>query len=244
MKKKRILSILLTVAIILGLSVTYNPISAEAAWDTEYGKLSIWHLDNDFVDGKFRFNVKFQYEQYSYYSHLEYGLNLQNIKLLNSAGKTMATWKDCSILKNGGTLTKHFSIDFSEYPSDTYKFSYTVNPQITSDKKTYSISVKHTGGKITYNSSKYIYDTDGNKKVKVYFKTKNLKGYATKIQIFDSNNKVVRSFSGSEIAGNDSNYYVSWGMTDSKGNKVSKGTYTFKITANGKTCTKKLNLVP
>lgn len=243
MKKFRFLSMLLTLSLVFGIFAAYTPIKAEA-YDTMYGKITVTKLDNDFADGKYRFNYKFYYEDK--YEKNE-GIKLTNIKLSNSSGKKVLSWKDLVLLKNGGSHTQHFTLSFASLPSDTYKFSFNILPNSSygyQDEKTFYTTVKHSAGVISYTSSKYFYDTNGNKKVQINFNAKQLKGYAPKYEVYDSNGKLVCTVTGPKYDSNDKNCYMTWGMKDNNGLKVPSGTYTFKITANGKSCTKKLNLNP
>ncbi|MBO4415467.1 MAG: hypothetical protein J5824_05735 [Lachnospiraceae bacterium] len=243
---KRIVSFLVIVCLALGITALSTPKQAEAAWETPIGKISIWHLENDYYQGKFRFNIKFQYNKTEYKDDPKCGLYLWNIKLVNSSGKTVLTWNSQRILtKEGGTVQKGFTCDFTTLPSDTYKFCYTVAPDYCDVSKTFSITVKHSAGKVSYNSSKYTYDTDGTKIVKLTYNVKMLKGYTTKFEVYDSSGNLVRSFTGkNKISSNDTTFWWTWDLTNKNGLTVKKGSYTFKFSCNGKSCTTKLTIDP
>lgn len=245
MKFRRFAAVMLTLCMAFGFVAATVPEKVEAAWDTAVGYVTVTHLENDFKDGKFRFNIKIKYEKYAYKDDKNAGIQITNVRLLNSAGKKVGTWKTKRVLTTSGETVQHYAVDFSEYPSDTYTFCYTLAPDYSMFSKNYSISVKHSSGNITFNSAKYEYTTNGEKKAVVKFNMKQLKGYATKVQIFDSDGNLVRTFpSASKPSGNDIVYTATWGMTDDKGMTVKKGVYTMKITCNGKSCSRKLKIDP
>ena len=241
----------MTICLVLGIVGFLSPLKAEAAhsWEGDIGKVTVSNLDGDFKDGKYRFNVKISYEKKYYKDDEHRDISITNIRLVNSKGKVVATWKDkTDLLENSGTTTQRFCIDFSSYASDTYTFKYTVNTMdwsIAKDSKSYSTSVSHAGGSIKYSSCKYVYDTDGNKKLQAVFNMKMLKGYIPKVQIYNSDGKLIRTFpKGGKITKDNSNYTVTWRMRDDNDNKIKKGSYTMKITCNGKSCCKKFTLDP
>ena len=245
MRFKRLAAVLLTLCLTLELVAVATPKQAEAAWDTALGYVTVTHLDNDFKDGKFRFNIKIKYEKYAYEDDENAGIQITDVRLLNSAGKKVTSWKSKRVLTTSGETVQHYALDFSTLPSDTYKFCYTLAPDYSMFSKSYSISVKHSAGSITFNSAKYEYTTSGEKKAVVKFNMKQLKGYTTKVQIFDANGNLVRTFPNpSKPSGNDIVYTVTWGMTNDKGALVKKGTYTMKITCNGKSCSRNLKIDP
>lgn len=245
MKIKKFTALLLVLCLTLGIIGIIPPKTAEAAWDTAVGKLSVWHLDNDYKDGKFRFNIKLKYDKYAYVDDKNCGVQITDIRLVNSSGKKVTGWSGRQVLTTSGEITLHYAVDFSQLPSDTYKFCYTLAPDYCMYTQKHSITVKHSAGSITYNSAKYEYSTTGEKKVVVLFNMKQLKGKTVTIQIFDDKGKIVKTFKNpSKPSGDDIIYKITWGMTDDSGATVKKGTYTFKITCNGKTCTKKITMSP
>lgn len=244
MKSRKFSAFLLTFCLTVIIVILARPESVRA-WDTAVGELTVWHLDNDFKDGKFRFNIKVKYDKYAYVDDRNAGIQVTDIRLLNSAGQKVTSWADKRILTASGTQVLHYAVDFSDLPSDTYKFCYTLAPDYSLYSKNYSISVKHSAGSITYNSAKYEYTTDGEKKAVVKFNMKQMKGKTVKVQIYDSKGKLVRTFpKPAKPSGNDIVYTVTWGMCDDKGAQVKKGSYTVKITCNGKSCSRKLNINP
>ena len=233
----------LILALTLFITVFSKPEQVAATWDTGRGRVSVWHLDSDYVNGTFGFNIKIKYDKYD--NSVNYGIYIKNIKLVNSAGKTVTTWKSKTVLSKGGTTKERFYLDFSKYPSGTYKFCYTLEPVYGYTSQSYSISVTHSAGKVTYSSGKYIYDTNGNKKIKVVFNLRQLKGYTPKLQIYDSNGNLIKTLTGSDkVTYDNSNYSFTWIMENSNGSPIRAGKYTFKLTCNGKSCCKKLTLDP
>ena len=62
-------------------------------------------------------------------------------------------------------------------------------------------------------------------------------------EILNADGKVIRTFSKcGKVNSNDCNYRINWNMTDNNGNPIKKGSYTIKITVNGKSCCKGFNL--
>lgn len=242
---KRLLAALLTICLMLSVLPVFEPVQVKAA-DTitinaENGYVYITNLGNDYKDGKFRFNLKFEYEKYGTASEK---IVVDFIKLENSKGKVVATWPGFEGLSKGGSITKHYGIDFSSYPSDTYKFKYSVWPTGTLGYKTYTITVKHTAGSIKYKKSYYSYDTNGNKTATIVFNCKKLKGYTPKFEVYDSKGKLVYSRTCySKVPSDNTDYSCTWDFyANGGGLKVDDGKYTFKLTCNGKSVTKKLNV--
>ncbi len=245
---KRVIAVLLMLFTVTGFLAVAEPydVKAETKWyTTSLGKFNVQNADNDYKDGKYRFNFKITYEKT--YTNNDCGLTFQNIYLTNSQGKTVTKWnKNYVFLKNGGTTTVHFSVDFSDLPSDKYTIHFTINDTnalFMDHLWNFKRTVTHNAQKLTYSSSKYTYDTNGNKSLKITFKTKDLKGYAPKFEVFDSNGKVVYSKNCStKISSNDNTYTFEWNFNNKNGIKVKDGSYTFKLTANGKSASKQLNI--
>lgn len=240
---KRIISLILVFTFIVSVFLFESPVQSEAAtsFDTTQGKFIINTLQNDFVDGKYRIRYNFEYKDVpmSYYR-----INIKNIRLENSAGKKVATWKDMEILEGGGSTNKNFLVDFSTLPSDTYYFKFTVEPYYaTSKAHSFQRKIEHSAGSITYSKANYNTDTLGNKSIYVYFDIKMLSGKSPKLEVYDSNNKLVYSCTTKKtISSNSCNWYWKWDMTaSSTGLKVPSGTYTFKVTCGGKSCVKKIS---
>ncbi len=250
-KIKKILSGMMTFCLVLGIIGFLRPVKAEAAssWQGSCGKVTVTNLDGDFKDGKYRFNVKITYDKQAYKEDNSYDISITNIRLVNSKGKVVATWKDKEdLLEKGGTVTRRFSIDFSNYASDTYTFKYTVNSldwgSVTASKSYYT-SVSHSAGSIKYSSSKYVYDTDGTKKLQAIFNIKMLNGYTPKVQVYNADGKLIKTFSKcGKVNADNCNYKITWKMYDNNDNRIKKGSYTIKITVNGKSCCKKFTLDP
>ncbi|MBP5332479.1 MAG: hypothetical protein J6Y89_11585 [Lachnospiraceae bacterium] len=245
---KRVVSFVIVICLALGITAFSIPEQAEAStWQTPIGTVTVTHLESDYYNGKYRFRVKFGYDKSDYKDDPKCGLYITNIKLVNSSGKSVLTWNGMRILtKQGGTYTQGFLVDFTKLPSDTYKLCYTVNPDYClNSSKSFSISVKHSAGKISYNSSKYTYSTDGTKLLKVVVDVKMLKGYTTKFEVYDSSGRQIESLTGkTKISSNDTTFWWTWNMKDKNDLLIKKGSYTVKISCNGKSMTKKLTLDP
>lgn len=245
MRLRRFMAILLTLCMTFGIVGAVAPERTEAAWDTAIGNLSVWHLDNDFKDGKFRFNIKLKYDKYTYKDDTNCGVWITDVKLVNSAGKQVASWKRKQVLTTSGETTQHYSVDFSTLPGGTYKFCYTLAPDYCTSTRKGSISVNHSAGSITFNSAKYEVSTTGEKKLVVKFNMKQMKGCTPKVQVSDADGNVIRTFPKvSKVSGDDIVYTATWGMTNDSGVTVSKGSYTLTVSCNGKSCSKKLNIDP
>ena len=249
-KLRKALSALLLFCLTLGITGYLVPVEAHAAssWSNENGTISVANLDGDFKDGKYRFNVQITYDKTYCKGDSKYDVDITNVHLVNSSGKTVATWKDRGgLLINGGTTVQRFSIDFSGYPSDTYTLWYTVYAidWMGYQHREYKSTVTHSAGNIQYASSKYVYDTNGQKKLEAKFRIKQLKGYVPKVQIYNSDGKLIRTFpKGGKISSNDTIYTATWAMCNDEGVQIKPGTYTMKITVNGKSGSRKFKLDP
>lgn len=239
---KRIISLVLTICIVASALIFMEPVETEAATTIEMGAgtVTVTALENDYKDG-YRINYKFTLK--SNWSSNS-GLKITNIRLENSSGKKMCSWKDMTILKESGTATQHFRCDFSTYPTDTYVFKFTISDDYTYKKQSFSRKISHTAGSVSYSSSKYITDTYGKRKLQVVFACKMVNGNCPKLEVYDSKNKLVYSYNTkTAIKGTNITYTCTWDMTNSKtGMPVPSGTYTFKFTCRGLTATKKLNI--
>jgi len=212
-----------------------------AVHETGMGDIYVYNVDNDYKDGKYRFNQKIVFKPY--YENLYY-VCITKQYLTNSAGKKVATWKDWNILNGGGEKIIHYAVDFSKLPSDTYTLHYTVGFQEWNGAcKSYVRSVTHSSGKITYKESKYTWDTNGYKNLKITFNCVGLKGKTPKLEVYNSKGTRIYSRTAANKVGYDNtNYYFTWNMCNSSGDRVANGTYTFKFLCNGKSCSKKLNI--
>lgn len=243
-KTRKIISLILIFALAVTSFLWKCPIESEAAttFDTTRGKFIITPLENKFEDGKYRIRYNFEYK------NAPLGVDritLKKIRLEDSAGNKVMGWKDMEILEGGGSVNKYFAVDFSNLESDTYYFKYTVEPYYAPEKaKTFMRKIEHSAGSITYTKSFYQTDTLGNTKLCVYFNVKMLNGKTPKLEIYDSNSKLVSTLNSNKaISSNNCNWYWKWGMTySSNGLSVSPGTYTFKMTCGGKSCVKKINI--
>ena len=128
MKKiKKILSGLLVFCLTLGIMGIMFPAKAEAAWNSDAGLIKVWHLDGDFKDGKYRINIKIQFDRTDIYSDsTQCSVSVENARLVNSSGKTVLTWKNKDLFSKSGVTTQRFAVDFSKLKSDTYTFKYTL----------------------------------------------------------------------------------------------------------------------
>ena len=235
---KKLLAVIAAVCLAFSSLLFAPSISAEAAntLDIYSGTFTINSLENDFKDGYYRINYKFSCNASNN------NVYLKNIRLENSSGKTVATWKDVKF-EGTGSWDKHFRIDFSSYPSGTYYFRYKVTTLYGSTEKSYYRTITHESGSVSYSSSKYVTDTNGNKKLQVTFNTKGLSGYSPKLEIYDSKGKLVKKYTTKKTLGsNNYNFYFTWDLTNSNGLPVSAGSYTFKFSANGKSGCKSLNI--
>lgn len=241
---KRIISLILIFTFIVSFLVWECPVKSEAAtsYDTTRGTFVINSLQNEYVDGMYRIRYKFEYK------NAPLGVDritLKKIRLEDSSGNQVKAWKDMEILEGGGSTSKYFAVDFSKLKSDTYYFKYTVEPYYAPEKaKSFQRKIEHSAGSITYTKSNYQTDTQGNMKLCVYFNVKMLNGKTPKLEIYDSNNKLVSTLNSKQaINSNNCNWYWKWGMTySSTGLPISPGTYSFKMTCGGKSCVKKLNI--
>ena len=83
------------------------------------------------------------------------------------------------------------------------------------------------------------------KKLQAKFIIKEMDGYVPKIQVYNSNGKVIRTYTKNGAVKTDNcTYTVTWNLRNSEGDLVSPGTYTVKITCNGKSCSKKFKINP
>ncbi len=239
---KKAISVLLLLCLVAGCVAAAEPEKAQAM-DAGDGKVSVYDLDNEFVNGKFRFCEKIVYQKNYKTSYDYYGLTLKNEYVSNSAGKKVATWKSTKILEGGGTKKETYTVDFTKLPSDTYTLHFTIRADYNVKEASYSRKVSHKAGAIKYNSSKIVTNTDGSKVLKVTFQVIQLKGYIPKMEIYNSAGKKVCTFSNnSTISTNDNLYYFSWRIKNDAGEIVGYDTFTFKVTCNGKSCNQKLTL--
>ena len=225
------------ICLALSLIVVSKPDTAEAAIDAYDGTIYVYHLDNDYKNGKYRFNEKIKYDYWGSNS-IYPGVTIYDQYVTNSAGKKVASWGRWTICQGGGTKTFSYAVDFSKLPSDTYTLHFTVGADRNGYAVKYTRKVTHSAGKISYSSAKYEYDTNGNSILCVKFRFVSLKNYTPKLEVFDSSgNRVIALTNKGKIIYDDSIYsfriYVS---------SLNKGTYTFKATCNGKSCSKKLTL--
>lgn len=243
-KSKRIVSLILSFTFVAVLFLCKRPIKATAAtsFNTTQGKFIIHSLENDFKDGKYRIRYKFEYVDVPV---SVYRITLKNIRLENSAGKKVKSWKNIEMLEGGGSINQNFAVDFSVLPSDTYYFKYTVEPYYAHNMaRSFQRKIVHSAGSVTYKSSKYCTDTLGNKQLSLTFNVKMLKGKTPKLEIYDSKNKLVYTSSNKKAINSDNcNWSWEWSMKNSStGLKVPSGTYSFKMTCGGKSCVKKLTI--
>lgn len=240
---KKIIAILLSFVLTVSLFVFECPVKSEAVikYDTSQGNFTIHTLDNDFKDGKYRIRYKFEYTDVPVDV---YAITLSNIRLENSSGKVVGTWKDMEILKGGGSLVKNFGVDFSVLPSDTYSFRFTVAPLYApGHAKSFTRKIEHKGGEITYSKAGYTTNTNGAKILYIKFKVKMLSGKSPKLQIYDANkNLIYTGKSKKTINGDDATWTWKWDMIASDGFLIDSGTYIFKMTCGGKSCVKKINI--
>ncbi len=239
---KKLIALLLTVCACLGCIASAESVPTEAAaYSTGDGTYAVYNLDNKYANGKYEIWQKIVYKRDSS-AWVDYGIYIKNQYLSNSAGKKVATWKDWYILKGGGTKEFKYAVDFSNLPTDTYTLHFTVCPEKSGgENMTFTRKIKHTGGKISYKSCTYLYDTNGTYMFKVVFNIRQMKGYTPKIEVFDSNGKKVWTDPCcAKIKYDNSNYYTEWDFYKNDGNKAKSGYYTFKYTVNGKSGSKKL----
>ena len=238
----------LVFCLILGVAWYVQPAKsmASTSWTLDNQTVTVTKLDSDYKDGMYRFNVKISVDKV----WADSGVTIRNIRLEDSKGKAVKRWDNvtglCTSSKNK-TVTKHFSVDFSKLSGGTYTFKYTVESYSwrTSVSKSFSHSASHSSVSIKYDSCKYVYDTDGTKKIEVKFQVKGCKGYAPKVQIYDSNNNLIRTFPKcGKISSNDKLLPCTWGMANDDGLTVKAGTYTMKLTVHGKSCCKKIKINP
>lgn len=240
---KKAISVLLLLCIVAGCVAAAEPKAAWAAFDAGDGTVSVYDLDNEFVNGKFRFWEKIVYKKNYKSDYDSYGLTLKNEYVVNSAGKKVATWKSTEILKGGGTKKESYTVDFTRLPSGRYTLYFTIRANYYGNEYTYRRSIDHKAGTIKYNSAKYVTNTDGSKDLRLNFQFIMLKGYTPKIEVYNSaGKKILTCTNCSKVTSNDCGYNFNWRVKSDSGEKVSEGTYTFKVTCNGKTCSKKLTL--
>ncbi len=246
---KKALACLLTFCLALGIVGFITPVRAMAAssFENGLGKITFSNLDGTFKDGKYRFNISVKYDKKYNTSDTRYNIRISNVRLEDSSGKTVKIWKDWEGLGKGGSTTVWFALDFSKLSSGKYTFKYFVNAD--SWDKGYgqggSTAVNHSQGSITYSSCKYVYDTTGNKKLEAKFNVKGLKGYVPKVQIYNANGKLIRTFPKcGKISSDDKLLTCTWGLANDEGTTVSAGSYTMKVTINGKSCCKKFKIDP
>ena len=238
---KRIISALLVLCMAAGCFAFTETEKAEAGgFSTSDGKVYVYNLDNGYSNGKYQIKEKIVYDRSD--TRYDSPLTVFNQILVNSAGKKIMSWKDWNILPRGGSKEVSYGVDFSTLPSGTYTLYFSLAGSRDMLSNTYSRKVSHSAGKISYSSSKYIYDTNGNKSLKVIFNIVSLKGYAPKFEVFNSNGTRIYSKTYAKVAYSNTNYSFTWNMYTSSGNMAKSGTYTFKVTCNGKSCSKNVTI--
>ncbi len=241
-RTKKLIAMLLTLCACFGCIASVESVPAAAAsYAAGDGTYEVKNMENKYANGKYEIWQKINYKR-DPSAWVDYGLTIKNQYLSNSAGKKVATWKDFYILKGGGTKEFKYAVNFSNLPTDTYTLHFPVCPEKSGGKNiSFTRKIKHNAGKITYNSCKYYYDTNGTYLFKVTFSILQMKGYTPKIEIFDANGKKVWTDPVcARIKYDSTNYYTEWDFYKSDGNKAKSGYYTFKFTVNGKSGSKKL----
>ena len=240
---KKIVSVLLLLCMVAG-SVAFAEPEKAKAWNTGDGTVSVYNLDNDYKDGLYRIWEKIVYNKYSDEKNNGHDLTIYNQYLSNSAGKKVATWKDWSkLLTQGGSKSIYYGVYFSKLPSDVYTLHITVYSNYHGNYVNYTRKIAHSAGKISFVSGKYQTDTTGDRYLRLVFSIKQMKGYVPKLEIFDSKgNKIFSRSNYSKVAYDDSTYWFNWDFSSNSGAPVYAGDYTFKVTCNGKSCSKKLTL--
>ena len=235
---KKIVSALLILCMTAGCFAFTETEKAEAGISTIDGTIYVYHLDNTYSNGKYRIREKIVHNRTD--TNYDIPITIYNQYLTNSAGKKVLTWKNWDILKRGGTKEIYYAVDFSSLPSGTYTLHFSLSFGNTT--ASYSRKITHSAGKIKYSSSKYVYDTNGYKSLSITFNLVSLKGYSPKFEIFDSKGNRVFSKTYAKLGHNNSNFTITWGFSTNSGNIAKSGTYTFKLTCNGKACSKNLTI--
>ena len=240
---KRYISVFMTLCLIIGCVAFSAPEKAQASLDTTDGRVDVYNLENDYKDGKYRIWEQVVYTKQSYAKGNGYGLKVSDQYVSNSAGKKVATWNDWTILTEGGKKNFYYAVAFSKLPSDTYTLHFTITSNYNSKAARYTRKITHSAGKVAYKSSKYEYNTNGEVYLKIVFSIEQMKGYAPTFEIFNSKGKKIYSrTNNSKVNYTDCAYSFKWYFKDNNGDPVPVGTYTFKVTCNGKTCSKNLTI--
>ena len=240
---KKIVSVILLLCLVAGSVAAAEPEKAKAGFSTWDGQVDVYNLDNDYKDGKYRIWEKVVYTKDAYSKNNGIGLTVSNQYVSSSSGKKVATWKSCEILRNGGTQKLCYGVAFSKLPSDTYTLHFSVTSNYNHKSVNYTRKVVHSAGKVSYKSSKYEYDTNGEKYLKVYFSIQQLKGYTPTFEVYNSQGKRIYSkTNNAAVKYADCSYWFTWNFKNSSGNTVPAGTYTFKVSVNGKSGSKNLTV--
>ncbi|MBO4415264.1 MAG: hypothetical protein J5824_04690 [Lachnospiraceae bacterium] len=236
---KRIISVLLVLCMTAGCFAFTETEKAEAGGlSTIDGTIYVYHLDNTFSNGKYQIREQIVHNRTD--TNYDIYVYISDQYLANSAGKKVLTWKNWKILPRGGSKTINYGVDFSSLPSGTYTLHFGFS--FGNSYADCSRKITHSAGKISYLSSKYIYDTNGNKSLNVKFNLVSLKGYAPKFEVFNNKGKRIYSRTCNKVAYSSSNYNFTWDFSTDSGYTAGSGTYTFKVTCNGKSCSKNLTI--
>lgn len=159
--------------------------------------------------------------------------------VINSSGKKVFTWKGTKLNKND-VLNKNYLAKYSKLPSGKYTFVLNLISGYTAEyagpyrKFTWKYTVNHNASKLSFGSTNYKYDTNGNKAIVFNVDYSNLKGKKGTIEIYNEYSELVYKHTGSARNTNKETGWFKWNFYPSKGGlKCESGNYTVKISCDG-----------
>ncbi len=159
--------------------------------------------------------------------------------VVNSSGKKVLTWKG-SKLNSNTVINKNFLGKYSKLPSGKYTFvlnlmsGYTASYAGPYRKFTWKYTINHNSGKLSFDTAKYKYDTQGNKAIVFNVKYANLKGKKGTIEIYNDYSELVYKHTGPARSTNNETGWFKWDFYPSNGGlKCESGRYTVKISCSG-----------
>jgi flagellar hook assembly protein FlgD len=182
------------------------------------------------------------------------GETYASVKVLNSSGKSVLTWKESKI-SSGSTVTKNYGYDWdNNLPRGTYTFQLVLRVEGWSDTMYYNGSTSSYGTKYNYSfnynytithtqpavvslkSVENIMRDDGSYANKFVFSHSGAKGQVLNMEIYDQwGTKVYSARGSSPISYTSGTYSFQWGGYPSGGGvQCDSGEYTVKYWLDGK----------
>lgn len=224
MKKSLVFCVLTTIILALGSN-------AYAIKSSEVG-LYVKKNNSYTKDGKFTmsFNLTNESNDNEYYVEPY---------VINSSGKKVFTWKGSKLNKES-TLKKNYAAKYSNLPSGKYTLvlnlisGYNASYAGPYRKFTWKYNINHNASKLSFDTAKYQYDTQGNRSIKFYINFSNLKGKKGTIEIYDEYSELVYKCTGPARNSNNEKGWFKWDFYPSKGGlKCESGKYTIKVSCPG-----------